>query len=33
MIASHDGGIKTATRVGKDIWFWEDLAFDLSTEL
>jgi hypothetical protein len=33
IVVSQDGGIKTVTRVGKHIYFWENIFFDASTEI
>ncbi|MEI9962142.1 MAG: putative sensor domain DACNV-containing protein [Limisphaerales bacterium] len=32
IVVSQDGGVKTVTRVGKHIYFWENIFFDASTE-
>jgi hypothetical protein len=33
IVVSQDGGIKTVTRVGKHVYFWENVFFDASTEI
>jgi hypothetical protein len=33
IVVSQDGGVKTVTRVGKHIYFWENIFFDASTEI
>lgn len=33
IVVSQDGGIKTITRVGKHVYFWENTFFDASTEI
>lgn len=33
IIVSQDGGLKTVTRVGEDVCFWENPLFDCSTEV
>lgn len=33
IVVSQDGGIKTVTRVGQHVYFWENVFFDASTEV
>lgn len=33
IVVSQDGGIKTVTRVGKHVYCWENIFFDVSTEI
>jgi hypothetical protein len=33
IVVSQDAGIKTVTRVGKHVYFWENVFFDASTEI
>jgi hypothetical protein len=33
IVVSQDGGTKTVTRVGKHVYFWENVFFDTSTEI
>ena len=33
IVVSQDGGIKTVTRAGKHVYFWENVFFDASTEI
>jgi hypothetical protein len=33
IVVSQDGGIKIVTRVGDNVYFWENISFDLSNEI